>query len=186
LAEIANLLYSRKIIDKPDPHFIRPYFNTMEEMDLVKRLPMHGKKEFMYMLKSPIMELGFMLDEKYNFFQQDISSHTMKAELASRTPLHVEQFCGELFAEAYDGRYEYFYTRDFDTDFIITRGSKVLAVGEVKWGEKAGAGDIDLFLERTKHLPGERILFSKKAVKDKRITSLTPENLTAWTQNRRR
>ncbi|MCK4266899.1 MAG: ATP-binding protein, partial [Thermoplasmata archaeon] len=161
LGEIADLLYSRKIIDKPDAHLIRPYFNNMEEMDLVRRIPIHGKKEFMYTVRSPVMELGFMLDERYNFFQQDISDKAMKKELANRVPHQIEQFCGEMFAQVYDGKFEYFYSKDFDIDFVITRGRKVLASGEVKWNDSPTKKDVDLLLERTKHLKGDRILFSK-------------------------
>jgi hypothetical protein len=184
LAEISDLLFSRKIIDKPDPHLIRPYFNTMEEMDLVRRIPIHGKKEFMYTLKSPIMELGFMLDERYNFFQQNISDKVMEKELAERIPHQMEQFCGDMFAEIYDGRFEYFYSRDFDIDFIITRGKRVMASGEVKWGEQPGRRDIDRFLERTRHLKGDRIVFSRKPIKDDRVISLAPDNLAEWTGSR--
>ena len=179
LGEIADLLYSRKIINKPDPHLIRPYFNNMEEMDLVRRIPIHGKKEFMYTLKSPIMELGFMLDERYNFFQQNISDQVMEKELANRIPHQIEQFCGDMFAEIYDGTFEYFYSKEFDIDFIITRGKKILASGEVKWA-KVTKKDVDKFLERTKHLKGDKILFSKEPVEDNRIISLGPENLLEW------
>ena len=184
LGEIANLLYSRNIIDKPDAHFIRPYFNNMEEMDLVRRIPIHGKKEFMYTLKSPLMELGFMLDERYDFFQQNISDKALKGELANRVPHQIEQFCGDMFAEIYDGKFEYFYSKDFDIDFIITRGKKVLASGEVKWGGEPTRNDVDLMLERTKHLNGDKILFSKIPIEDERIITLTPQNLLKWADGR--
>ena len=186
LGEIADLLYSRKIIDKPDAHLIRPYFNIMEEMDLVRKIPIHGKNEFMYTLKSPIMELGFMLDERYNFFQQDISDRAIRDELANRIPHQIEQFCGELFSQVYDGRFEYFYSRDFDIDFVITRGNRVLASGEVKWTNTPTRNDVDLMLERTRHLKGDRILFSKTPIDDTRVISLAPENLLAWVENRSR
>lgn len=180
LGEVADSLYSRKVLAKPDPHLVRPYFNNMEKMDLVRRIPVFGKKEFRYILRSPIMELGFMLDERYNFFQQDLSSRRMEEVVKAALPFHIERFCGEFFAQLYDGVQEYFYSGDFDIDFIITRGGRPVASGEVKWTAKPSRGDVDLFLERTRHIPGDRIFFSKVAVRDDRVISLTPSSLLNW------
>ena len=127
-----------------------------------------------------IMELGFMLDERYNFFQQDISDKALTKELATRLPRHMERFCGELLAQAYDGQFNYFYSKEFDIDFVITRNRKVLASGEVKWGEAPTGKDTALLLKRTRHLRGDKILFSKRPIKDGRIISLTPNNFQAW------
>jgi len=149
MKEIADLLYSRKILATPDAHLVRPYFNNMEEMNIVKRIPIHGKKEYMYCLESPFMELGFMLDEKYDFFQQNISRATLKKEVKNAQNRHIERFCGELIAQAYDGKFEYFYSRDFDIDFIITKGKRVVASGEVKWKGSVTQKEISLFKERT-------------------------------------
>ena len=183
--EISDSLYSRKVIDKPDPHGVRPYFNNMEAMDLVKRVPIFAKKEFRYLITSPIMELGFMLDEKYNFFQQDLSTEKIAEVAKSALPFHVERFCGEMFAQVYDGVYNYFYSRDFDIDFIISRGKKVVASGEVKWTGRPTEGDVAKFLERTKHLSGEKIFFSKKQVDDPMVISLTPSNVLGWVKKRK-
>ena len=179
LGIMADLLYSRKVLRKPDQHLVKPYLKNMEAMDLVKRIPIYNKKEFKYMIKSPIMELSFMLDEKYNFFQQDISRNTLKTEVSNILPKQIERFTGELFAQIYDGTYEYFYSKDFDIDFIIKRGKKVLAVGEVKW-TKPIKKDIDNFISRTKHISGDKIFFSKIEVDDERIISLTPDNILKW------
>ncbi len=177
LAEIADLLYSRNVIKKPNPHLIRPYFNNMEEMDLVTKIPIYGKKEFMYKVRSPFMELGFMLDERFNFFQKDVSDPALTETIENRMPYHLEHFCGEMFAQIYDGSFEYFYSKDFDIDFIITRGKNVLASGEVKWTEGAGKKDVDLLLERTKHLKGDKIVVSKVPIRDERVISFTPETI---------
>ena len=129
------------------------------------------------------MELSFSLDEKYNFFQQDISRKTLTKEVSNITPKHIENFCGELFAQIYDGTYEYFYSKDFDIDFIIKRRKKVLAVGEVKW-TKPVENDVNKFIARAKHLPGDKIFFSKAVVDDERVISLTPHNLIKWIRNK--
>ena len=135
------------------------------------------------MIKSPIMELSFMLDEKYNFFQQDISRKTLKKEISNILPKHIERFTGELFAQIYDGTYEYFYSKDFDIDFIIKRGKKVLAAGEVKWA-KPIKNDIDNYISRTKHIPGDKIFFSRTKVDDERVISLTPDNILDWIKSK--
>ena len=183
LGIMADLLYSRKVLKKPDQHLVKPYLKNMEAMDLVKRIPIYNKKEFRYMIKSPIMELSFMLDEKYNFFQTDISKNTLKKEISNILPKQIERYTGELFAQIYDGTYEYFYSKDFDIDFIIKRGKKVLAAGEVKWG-RSKKNDIENFFSRTKHLSGDKIFFSKAEVDDKRVISLTPDNVLKWIKSR--
>ncbi len=180
LAEVANLLYSRKVLDKPDPHLVRPYLLNMEDMDLITRTKIYGKKEFMYRIRSPIMELGFLLDERYDFFSQNMPSKVLRKELSNIIPRQVERFTGEFFAQVYGGRYEYFYSPQMDIDFIITRGKNTLACGEVKWGKMPNIADIDLFLERTRHIKGDKIIFSKKIIKDDRVISLTPDNLVEW------
>jgi hypothetical protein len=177
LGQMADTLFSRKIISKPDPHRIRPYFNNMETMDLVRRIPIHGRKEFMYTVSSPVMELGFLLDEKYGFFNHDIPEKALKAEISNAVPGHIERFCGEMLARMHGGRFEYFYSSDFDIDFIITRGKKVVCCGEVKWGKKSSRSDVDLLVERTRHLPGEKVFISRNMVEDARVTALDPNGL---------
>ncbi len=179
LGIMADLLYSRNVLKKPDQHLVKPYLKNMAAMDLVKRIPIFNKKEFKYMIKSSIMELSFMLDEKHNFFQQDISRKTLKKEISNILPKHIERFVGELFAQIYDGTYEYFYSKDFDIDFIIKRRKKVLASGEVKWG-RPSKNDIDNYISRTKHIPGDKIFFSRTKVDDERVISLTPDNILDW------
>ena len=183
LGRMADLLYSRKVLKKPDQHLVKPYLKNMEAMDLVKRIPIFNKNEFRFMIKSPIMDLSFFLDEKYYFFQQNISRKTLTKEILNMMPKHIEHFTGELFAQIYDGTYEYFYSRDFDIDFIITRRKKVLAVGEVKWA-KPVKNDINKFIARTKHIPGNKIFFSKNEVDDKRVISLTPNNILDWIKSK--
>ena len=169
LNSVAGLLSSRRIIEKNDPHIIRPYFNTMEQMDLVQKIPIYRKKEFMYQVRSPIMELGFMLDEKFNIFQQDIKRSIIEKE--------ISRFTGELMAELLGGAYNYFYSREFDIDFIITRKNKTVAVGEVKWKGGIGSKDISLFKERVRHFKCRKFIFSKTHFEDDKIISVTPENI---------
>jgi hypothetical protein len=179
LNEISNLLHARMILERPDPHAVRPYFNNMEEMDLVHRIPIYGKNGNLYVLRSPIMEAAFSLDERYDFFQRDLSPDMVRSVLTAMKGRHIERFIGDLFAQLYDGVFEHFYSSDFDIDFIITRSGKAVASGEVKWG-RCSKNDIDLFLERTKHIPGEKIFISKTDIKDARVTSLSPDGLVGY------
>ncbi len=179
LKEIANLLYSRRLIDESDPSRIRPYFNNMMSMDLVNRVKLHHKKGYRYKIRSPIMELGYLLDERYNFFDEDISDKRVDSIISNNLYGHLEQFCGEVFSELYGGTLEYFYSSDFDIDFIITDGKDVLAVGEVKWTDSVSEKDVDKFLARTEYLSGDKIFFSKVEVEREGVTSFTPETLLA-------
>ena len=116
-------------------------------------------------------------------FRNSIRRNTLKKEISNVLPKHIERFAGELFAQIYDGTYEYFYSKDFDIDFIIKRRKKVLAVGEVKW-TKPRKNDIDNFISRRKHISGDKIFFSKVKVDDKRVVSLTPDNILEWIKSK--
>ncbi len=177
MKEISDLLYSRRLISGPEPSNIRPYFKNMMSMDLVKRIPLHHKKGYKYMIKSPIMELAYLLDEKVNFFEEDVPEKRVKDIIEDVKPEHIEQFCGEYFAECYGGKFEYFYSSDFDIDFIITYNGEVLASGAVKWSENVSKKDAERFLERTDYLQGDKIFFSKKKVDVEGVKSYTPSSL---------
>ena len=89
----------------------------------------------------------------------------------------AERFTGELMAELLGGTYNYFYSKEFDIDFIITRKNKTLAVGDVKWKGGIGSKDISLFEERVKHFKCRKFIFSKTQFEDDKIISITPENI---------
>lgn len=186
LKEIADLLHSRGLINQPDPSNIRPYFKNMMSMDLVSRIPLYHKKGYRYTIKSPIMELGYLLDERYNFFEEDVSEKRSKKIINDNIPKHVERYCGDLFAELYDGKYEYHYSSEFDIDFIITQNSDVLAAGEVKWTDNVSKKDVKGFQERTGYLAGDKIFFAKKEFEIEDVISLTPEKLFDLLKDERR
>ncbi len=177
LKEIADLLHSRGVINQPDPSNIRPYFKNMMSMDLVNRTSLHHKKGYRYTIKSPIMELGYLLDERYNFFEEDISDKRIKKVIKENIPTYIERYCGDLFAELYDGKYEYHYSSEFDIDFIITHDDDVLVSGEVKWSENVSESDVRKFLDRTDYLSGEKIFFAKKEFDIEGVISITPKKL---------
>jgi hypothetical protein len=131
------------------------------------------------------MEMGFMLDEKFDFFQTDISAGRVGEITGPSVPMHIERFCGELFAQIYQGVYNYFYSKDFDIDFIITRGKRAIASGEVKWTASPSRGDVEKFLDRTRHIPGDKIFFSKRTVDDPRVISLSPSTVLPWARKKR-
>ena len=58
-----------------------------------------------------------------------------------------------------------------------------MAVGEVKW-TKPVENDVNKLIARAKHLPGDKIFFSKAVVDDERVISLTPHNLIKWIRNK--
>ena len=101
-------------------------------------------------------------------------------------PKHIERYCGDLFAELYEGKYEYHYSSEFDIDFIITQDDKVLAAGEVKWTDNVQKKDVEKFIERTEYLSGDRILFAKKEFDIEGVISLTPEKLFDLLNNENR
>ncbi len=178
-SEISDLLFSRGIIKKPDPHLIAPYIANMEAMDLIVRTPIYGKKQIMNRIRSPAIAASYLLDERLNHFQQDLSPKFISGVLEEAHPIYFEHFIGDFIVQAYSGVGQYFLCPDFDIDIIVTRGKKVVCCGEVKSGS-VRKEDVDQFLERTRHLKGDKIVFSPSLIEDDRIVSLTPDNALDW------
>jgi len=133
--DLASILYTRKIISEPSSSHISQYLKNMRDMDLIESCRVFGSRREYNRLKSPIMNIYYYLDSRYNIAERKISWEEVKPTLDKLINLEIQNFLAELFVNIYHGRKEYFFSPEREIDFIITKRNKPICVGEVKWGK---------------------------------------------------
>ncbi len=175
--ELTSILYSRGIISEPSPTHIIQYIKNLEEMELVESIKLHKSKGRYYRLFSPLMNIYYYLDSRYDISDRVISFEEVKPTLQKLINLEIQNFIADLFSEIYDGRKEYFISQDKEVDFVITKRNKPELIGEVKWKE-IDQTDINKFKKNSERLYGKKIMICKGSVtKDKDIEILPPNKL---------
>ena len=158
---IASILADRKLISRADTSLVLPYIKNMVSMGLVEPLFLYSSKKKMYRLSSAIMEAFFYLDDKYDFGETDVSFEEVKPTLEKLRNFAIQNFIGDLFARALNGKKEYFMTPSNELDFIITVRNKPVLTGEVKWGNYNN-NDVKKFLKKSSFLDTEKVFVTKK------------------------
>jgi AAA+ ATPase superfamily predicted ATPase len=158
---IASILAGRKLIDRADSSLVLPYIKNMVAMGLVESITVYSSKKKMYRLSSPIMEAFFYLDDRYDFEEVEVSFEEVKPTIEKLRSLAIQNFIGDLFAQVYNGKKEYYMTPYNELDFIVTVRNKPFLVGEVKWG-KYDDNDVKKFLEKSSFIDAEKVLVTKK------------------------
>jgi hypothetical protein len=101
LKEVADRLFSMKLIRSADPSSVRPYVKIMEDMDLIERIPVFDGRGNHYAIRSKVMDLYYCLDEKYG--PEAENPDFVRDVYRDRMPFHVQFFLGELMAEILGG-----------------------------------------------------------------------------------
>ncbi|RLI91743.1 MAG: ATP-binding protein [Candidatus Altiarchaeales archaeon] len=158
--ELASILYSRNVISEPSSSHINQYIKNMEEMDLIEGCRLYGSKMRFNRLKSPIMNIYYYLDDRYNISERYAGFNEVKPTLNKLINLEIQNFCADIFAEFYNGRKEYFLSPDKEIDFIITKRNKPVCVGEVKWGE-VKENDVKKFEKNVREFNCDKVLVGK-------------------------
>ncbi|MBI2135566.1 AAA family ATPase [Candidatus Woesearchaeota archaeon] len=179
--ELTSILYSRKLIPDPSQTHIIQYLKNLEEMELIESIKLHKRKEHYYRLISPIMNIYYYLDSRYDISNRTISLDEVKPTLEKLMHLEIQNFIADLFAELYKGRKEYYISMDKEVDFIITKRNKAEVIGEVKW-KKITKEDISKFRRNSEDLHGKKILVCKQGKSEQEIEVITPKELIAMAQ----
>lgn len=165
LKDIADALYGRKLISRNTPSSVRPYFNVMEKMGLVERIKLFSSNKYQYRIASPLIELGYKLDEKYGFFDRDVPRAMVGREVKEALGRHVESFLGSLLEERLEGNFEYLISKEYDIDVVITDFQRPICVAEVKWKNRFDRREYDRFLHRTERFDCRRMFIVKDEAK---------------------
>ncbi len=180
--ELTSLLYSKSLIPDPSPTHVIQYLQNLEEMGLIESIKLHKGKGKYYRLASPIMNVYYYLDSRYDISNRAASFEELKPTIEKLVNFEIQNFIADLFAEIYNGRKEYFVSNDKEVDFIITERNKPKIIGEVKW-KRISNEDVCKFKRNSERLYGHRVLVCKSGeTKEKDIELLHPKELIAIAQ----
>ncbi|MDI6655808.1 MAG: AAA family ATPase [Candidatus Hydrothermarchaeota archaeon] len=158
--EIASIMYSRRLIPDPSVTNILQYIKNLEEMGLLEGIKIFNSKSNFYRLSSPIMNIYYYLESRYNISNREVSLEEVKPTLERLINLEIQNFIADFFAEKNNGRKEYYMSPQKEFDFVITRRNRLEIVGEVKW-KKVEAQDVEKFRKNTEDLSGRKVIIFK-------------------------
>lgn len=182
--EITSILYSRKLIPDPSPTHIFQYLKNLEEMELVESIKLYKTKGNYYRLASPIMNIYYYLDSRYDLGNRSVSFEEVKPTIEKLVNLEIQNFIADLFAEYYDGRKEYYLSPEKEVDFIITKRNKPEIIGEVKW-KNLTKQDIIQFKKGLERFSGKLTIVCKASeIKDESVNIVYPKDIIRFSQEK--
>ena len=173
LSEITSSLYSNKLIPRQDVSSVKPYLNTLLEMGLVKRIPEYFGKRYYYFVSSPVIDLYYYLDEKYNFSERDLD----EKYITEKIPMHVEDFIRELLGKIFGMRTFIINKPNMEVEIALARFKKLKIVGEVKWKRRVSKAEIKEIEEKLEKFKGCRKIL---VVPSKDVVEKKPERVEVW------
>ncbi len=172
LTEITNFLYSNRLIEKEDSSQIKPYLTNLIKMGLITRIKEYKVTRFRYFVSSPLIDIYYYLDEKYNFSEQDLSRKYFEEKI----PKHVEMFIRNLLAKIFGKGVAMYQKADREVDILLLDFNRIFLVGEVKWKKNITRKDVKKAEKNLEHFRAKKVLI----VPDKTTLEYYPENLEVW------
>jgi len=147
--QITSILFNKGLVDRPDTGLVRQYIINLIEMNLLESTPILNKREKYIKIASPIIDLYYYLNDKYNLEEENMPpSSEIRDLLKTKLSLYIQDYIAQLLSQIYEAKINYYITPSLEIDFILTKKRKVLAVGEVKWRTKLLLKIIKEFLEK--------------------------------------
>ncbi|MBI4181958.1 MAG: ATP-binding protein, partial [Candidatus Aenigmarchaeota archaeon] len=132
--EIASQLFSRKLIPKDDPSIIQQYLTNLVAFGIIKKLPVFGKKRFVYKHVSPLFRIFYYADEKYNVSERPVGRQEIRSIIDELLPRIVEDQVREALAKKWGLVESVCESGDFDIDACLLKFKKPEIAVEIKWG----------------------------------------------------
>ncbi len=154
--EISSFLYSRRLIPRNDPSLIQQYLNNLVSFGILEKVPVWGRKRFVYQHSSPFTELYFYLDEKYAISERNIGIGEIRGLVDSILPRIMERNIRDFLAFILGMRAYVHQSPDFEVDGILSRFKRPDIAIEVKWKSEIRKRDVIRAEENLKRIPAER------------------------------
>jgi AAA+ ATPase superfamily predicted ATPase len=132
--EIANYLFSKKLITKENSSMIQQYLKNLLDFGIIKKILIANKNEYFYEIVSPLMKLYFYADEKYNFSEEP-NMEKAKIILQELLPKLVESNIREMIASKQGLREAIFCEKDKEIDIFLLKFKTPFVIGEINWGK---------------------------------------------------
>lgn len=175
LSEITSYLYSYGLIDKQDTGAIKQYIKNLIDIGLVKRIKDYFKNRYYYFISSPIIDLYYYLDEKYNFSETELDKKYFNEKLRK----HVEFFFRDLLTKILKKRPLIINKPNLEVDIALADFKKLRVVAEVKWKNKISKEEIRQIEEKLNNFNNfdcEKVLI----VPDKKIIKQSLKDIKIW------
>ena len=144
IGEITDYLYARKLIDKQSTSLVKSYVKNLLSMGLLKRYKEYRREKYYYFIDSPIIDLYFYLDEKYNFSETRLP----REYFLEKIPFYVEDFFRTLFAKLTGYRVFVIKKPDLEVDAVLGKFQQAKVVIEVKWRKRLSKSQITKIEEK--------------------------------------
>lgn len=132
-SEIADHLYSLKLIEKNSPSLIHPYLDILSDLGILERVKETTKQKYYYFHSSSVMDTYYYLDAKYGFGERDIANSELRKAIDILLGRHVEQFMSNLSSKIFGLKKEKLIGKDFEIDIVLSDLKKPKIAIEVKW-----------------------------------------------------
>ena len=132
ISKMTGYLYSRRLIDSQNPSLVKSYVRNLLEIGLIKRYREYGREKNYYLVTSPMIDLYFYLDEKYNYAETELSEKYFREKL----PFYIEDFIRNLLAKTFNLKIFMIRKPDLEVDIALGDFRKLKLIGEVKWRRK--------------------------------------------------
>lgn len=172
--EIANYLFSKRLIKKDDPSIIQQYLNNLLSFGIIKRIEMVNKKRFVYKLKSSLARIYYYTDEKYNLSERTVSEKELAMIIDEIMPRIVEENVREHFAEKFGLREGVLEGKDYEIDACLLKFKKPVMAIEIKW-KKMRKADVIRSVETVHKVACERKVLFVQDKSDKTIKETMKE-----------
>lgn len=141
-SEISSYLFSNKLIKKDDPSIIQNHLKNLGDFGFLKRVKVYNKNRYKYKHQSPLVQLYYFADEKYNISERDPSSKEIKKIIDKNMPRVVEDAVRAHLAKKNGLIESVIETPDYDIDICLLKFQKPEIIGEVKWKNNVKKSDV--------------------------------------------
>lgn len=131
-SEIADYLFSNKLISKNDPSLVAPYLKNLLSIGILEKMEDFKVRRCYYQHVSPVVDAYYFLDAKYGFSERDLPEKELEISLKNLIGRHFEQFSGKLLSKIYGLEVRKWQAKEFEIDFVLTSFKKPKIAVEVK------------------------------------------------------
>ncbi|OGJ16902.1 hypothetical protein A3K73_00490 [Candidatus Pacearchaeota archaeon RBG_13_36_9] len=134
--EIASYLFSKQLISNNDASMVQQYLKNLMDFGIIKKIEVYNKNKFIYKIGSPLINLFYYADEKYNISEREITAKEAENIIDNILPKIVEDVIREFAAKKTGLTESVIEEKDYDIDACLLKFKKPEIVIEVKWKSK--------------------------------------------------
>ncbi len=173
LTVVSKELKELNLISRADPGLIKKHVKKLRKMRIIRRVKDFFKERYFYEISSPVIDLYYYLDEKYNYSEEDLGVNYLRSEIS----YYVEKFFRDLLSKLFGMRPVSINLPDLEIDIALVEFQKLKVIGEVKWVKNLDRDDLEKIEENLgKFKDCRKILI----IPDENILPYEPKGIEVW------